>query len=320
MSAMTHHEEVARGAARLKEGAGGSTSARAAQLRRMRLAIACAGLATTVFWAASAIGQIVVPALPTAPMSGQNAPVVPAQGAPIVNASPSALQPVVVSGTVPDEATRQAILTRAREVFGNDRVIDQLAVGNLVAPPNWTNYLKSIISPDLKQVTHGQISVNGNVIDLKGEVGNEVTRQQVVSDMSTKLNTTYTVRNGLRVAAAGQEQIDTALANRTIEFEPGNSSLTANGTQVLESLVPVLQRFTGRNFEITGHTDGIGSRSQNIALSAARADTVKSYLVTKGIAAERFTTSGAGPDRPIAGNDTPDGRARNRRIELRVVQ
>jgi OmpA-OmpF porin, OOP family len=227
---------------------------------------------------------------------------------------------VVVSGTVPDEATRQAVLTRAREVFGVDRVVDQLGVGNLVAPPNWTGYLQKIISPELKQVSRGQISISGNVIDIKGEVGNEAVRQQLVSEMSTRLNTTYTVRNGLRVGAAGQDQVDATLANRTIEFETGNSSLTRTGRDVLDLLVPVLQRLPGRSFEVTGHTDAQGSRPQNIALSAARADAVKAYLVAKGIGAESIATSGAGPDRPVAGNESADGRARNRRIELRVVQ
>ena len=227
---------------------------------------------------------------------------------------------VVVSGTVPDEATRQAVLTRAREVFGVDRVVDQLGVGNLVAPPNWTSYLQRIISPDLKQVSRGQISVSGNVIEIKGEVGNEAVRQQIVSELSTRLNTTYTVRNGLRVGAAGQDQVDLALTNRTIEFETGNSTLTPTGRQVLDLLAPVLQRLPGRSFEVIGHTDAQGSRPQNIALSAARADTVKAHLASKGIAADSITTSGAGPDRPVASNDTPDGRARNRRIELRVVQ
>ncbi len=227
---------------------------------------------------------------------------------------------VVVSGTVPDEATRQAVLLRAREVFGVDRVVDQLGVGNLVAPPNWTSYVQRVISPELKQVSRGQISIRGNVIDLKGEVGNEVVRQQIVSDIATRLNTTYEVRNGLRVGAAGQDEVDLTLANRTIEFETGNSKLTPTGREVLDLLVPVLHRLPGRSFEVTGHTDAQGSRPQNIALSAARADAVKGYLAGKGISSDSITTSGAGPDRPVASNDSAEGRARNRRIELRVVK
>ena len=243
-------------------------------------------------------------------------------GLPLHAALPDKPSPgkVVVSGTVPDEATRQALLARAREVFGVDRVVDQLAVGNLVAPPNWSNYVQKLIAPELKQVSRGQLSVNGNVIDLKGEVGNEATRQQIVSDLSTRLNTTYTVRNGLKVGGAGQDQVDLTLANRTIEFETGNATLTAPGRQVLDLLVPVLKRLSGRNFEITGHTDALGSRPQNVALSAARADAVKNYLVGKGLPSELIATSGVGPDRPLAPNDSVDGRARNRRIELRVLQ
>jgi len=142
----------------------------------------------------------------------------------------------------------------------------------------------------------------------------------VVSQMSAQLNPTYTVRNGLRVAAAGQEVVDAALANRIIEFEPGNATLTASGRQVLDQLLPVLQQLNGRRFEVIGYTDSQGSRLHNVALSAARADSVKAHLGSRGITPDRVQTSGVGPDRPVASNDTPQGRARNRRIELRVLQ
>ena len=227
---------------------------------------------------------------------------------------------VVVSGVVPDESTRQAILAKVRELYGADRVVDQIGVDNLVAPPNWSQNVQKLISPELKRVSRGQLKISGNMIDVSGEVENEAQRQQVVSHMSGQLNPTYTVRNGLRVVAAGQDVVDATLANRTIEFEPGNSTLTPAGLQVLDRLLPVLQQLHGRKFEVIGHTDSNGSRAQNIALSAARADAVKTYLVGKGVSASLVQTSAVGPDRPIAGNDTPEGRARNRRIEFRVMR
>jgi len=233
---------------------------------------------------------------------------------------PAAPGKVVVAGVVPDEATRQGILAKTREIYGADRVVDQIGVSNLVAPPNWTQNVQKLITADLKHVVRGQLKISGNVIDLTGEVENEATRQQVVSQMSAQLNPTYTVRNGLRVSAAGQDVVDAALANRIIEFEAGNATLTPGGIQVLDQLVPVLQKLPGRKFEVIGHTDAQGGRSHNIALSAARADSVKAYLATKGIAADLVQTSGVGPDRPVASNDTAEGRARNRRIELRVMQ
>lgn len=228
---------------------------------------------------------------------------------------------VVVAGTVPDESTRQAILAKVRELYGQDRVVDQLGVGNLVAPPNWSQQVQKVLSADLKQVSRGQLSIQGNVLELKGEVGNEAQRQQIVSQMANSLNNpTYTIRNSLRVAAAGQEQVDAALANRIVEFEAGSATLTPAGQSVLDGLVPVLQQLNGRRFEVIGHTDALGARAANVALSSARADAVKQYLVKKGLPELAFGTSGVGPDRPVADNGTAEGRARNRRIEFRVSQ
>jgi OOP family OmpA-OmpF porin len=152
-------------------------------------------------------------------------------------------------------------------------------------------------------------------------VGSEAVRQRVAGQLATQINNpTYTVRNGLRVTAAGQELVDDTLANRIIEFEPGSAELTANGRAVLQQLLPVLRQLNGRRFEIIGHTDALGQRSTNVALSAARADSVKGFLVGQGLAEGMFNTSGVGPDRPVASNDTAEGRARNRRIEFRVTQ
>ena len=232
--------------------------------------------------------------------------------------SPNATGKVVVSGVVPDEATRQAILGKAREVYG-DRVVDQLGVGNLVAPPNWSQLVQKLITPDLKRVSKGQLKISGNVVELAGDIQNEAQSQQLASQMSASLNPTYTVRNGLRVAAAGQEVLDAALANRIVEFQPGNAVLTPIGARTLDELLPVLNQFKGRRFEVIGHTDAQGAASQNVLLSAERANVVKAFLIGKGLAAASILTSGAGADRPVAGNETAEGRARNRRIEFRVM-
>jgi OOP family OmpA-OmpF porin len=76
---------------------------------------------------------------------------------------------------------------------------------------------------------------------------------------------------------------------------------------------------TSQKFEIVGHTDNLGSRAYNLELSAERAASVKSYLAAKGIDPGAISADGAGPDRPVASNATAEGRARNRRIEFRVI-
>jgi outer membrane protein OmpA-like peptidoglycan-associated protein len=71
---------------------------------------------------------------------------------------------------------------------------------------------------------------------------------------------------------------------------------------------------------ISGHTDNAGPREANLNLSKRRSESVKKYLMTKGIAADRFEVLYFGPDKPIAPNNTEDGRARNRRVEMLIVE
>jgi OOP family OmpA-OmpF porin len=72
--------------------------------------------------------------------------------------------------------------------------------------------------------------------------------------------------------------------------------------------------------EVAGHTDVTGVRELNLALSLARANVVRNQLVNLGIDVGRLETAGYGPDRPIADNDTAEGRARNRRVEFRILE
>jgi OOP family OmpA-OmpF porin len=225
---------------------------------------------------------------------------------------------VVVGGKVPDEATKAAVLQKLRDTYGATNVVDQIEVGDVSTPPNWSANVQKLIGAPLKQISKGQLKIDGTQIEMKGEVGNEAQRQQIASDMANALNPTYTIRNGLRVSASEQGLLDQTLANRTIEFETGSATLAPEGKLILDQMAAVLVKMPNRTVDIIGHTDNSGNRTSNIALSQARADAVKGYLVTKGIASQQMTTTGVGPDQPIASNDTSDGRARNRRIEFRV--
>jgi OOP family OmpA-OmpF porin len=114
--------------------------------------------------------------------------------------------------------------------------------------------------------------------------------------------------------------LDAALANRIIEFESGKATLADSGKAILDQMSAVLLRLKDKKVEVIGHTDNAGSRAGNLSLSQARAEAVRDYVVGRGVKAEMVSVSGEGPDRPVADNRTPDGRARNRRIEFKVVQ
>lgn len=235
-------------------------------------------------------------------------------------ASPTSNGNIVASGTVADEATKARIIFKLRELYGADRVVDQIAIGQVVAPPNWSNHVYALLNPELKSVSRGSLNVDGTHVTLRGEVANEAQRQEIASRVATRLNPNYVVRNQLRVAAGGQSLLDQTLANRIVEFESGSATLTGNGETILRELAAAMRTLSGKRFEIVGHTDSRGERAANIALSQARADAVRTFLAENGIDPNLIATSGRGPDEPVAANDTAAGRQKNRRIEFRVVQ
>ncbi len=236
-------------------------------------------------------------------------------------AAPAAPGPQVrVTGTVPDEATRAEILARLRQIYGSQHVIDAIEVGGVVPPPNWKKHVSNMLTKDLKDIRGGQLKIDGTQVELRGNVPNEALRQQIASRVATALNPTYTVNNALVVVEQAQDVIDATLADRTIEFKSGSATLTASGVAVLEEMAMAISKFDGAEFQVVGHTDNSGSRMANVALSLSRANTVRDYLIGKGIDGRRITALGAGPDKPVTTNDTPEGRARNRRIEFRMLK
>lgn len=105
-----------------------------------------------------------------------------------------------------------------------------------------------------------------------------------------------------------------------ILFEFGKSTIRKESFALLDDAAKVLTDYPTLRLEISGHTDNIGKRDKNVVLSSARAESVKEYLVSKGIEASRLLTRGAGPDEPVADNKTKAGQAENRRIEFKMVQ
>lgn len=227
---------------------------------------------------------------------------------------------VIASGKLPDEASKAAILGKLRELYGAANVVDRLEVGGVVPPPNWNEYMGKILGPNLKQVRGGQLHVNGTQIAIRGNVANEAQRQQVVSEMATALNPTYSIDNALTVdAGQGQSVLDDTLSNRVIEFESGSATLTPRGRAILDEMVVAIRKIGTPRLQVIGHTDSSGNRLANVGLSLARAGVVRNYLIEQGIPAETLSALGSGPDHPVATNETAAGRARNRRIEFRLV-
>jgi outer membrane protein OmpA-like peptidoglycan-associated protein len=104
-----------------------------------------------------------------------------------------------------------------------------------------------------------------------------------------------------------------------LNFQTASTQLTPDSVGTVNDLAQVLKAYPHSQVQLVGHTDSTGTAEANQTLSLDRANAVKSTLVAQGVAANRIATAGFGQDRPVASNDTEDGRARNRRLELNVT-
>lgn len=104
-----------------------------------------------------------------------------------------------------------------------------------------------------------------------------------------------------------------------IFFETAKATLLPESQMELDNLVKILNENPGMKIEIRGHTDNVGSDASNQTLSENRAKAVVTYLVEKGIAANRLTSIGFGESAPETTNDTEEGRAQNRRVEFKII-
>lgn len=229
-----------------------------------------------------------------------------------------ATAPVVVSGNVPDVASKAAILGKLGEIYGADRVVDRLKVSSVSAPAGWVDQVQRVINSGLKVVHSGELSVSGSTVTLKGFVDSDTVKRKLVSDNTTLLQAPYTLNDQLQVQASEQHELDATLANRIVEFQSGSALLTDTGKGILDQMAQAIAKLNPKRVEIIGHTDSDGSRASNIVLSEKRAEAVRDYLIGKGVPAATLATKGVGPDQPVASNDTPEGKRQNRRIEFRI--
>jgi OmpA-OmpF porin, OOP family len=101
-----------------------------------------------------------------------------------------------------------------------------------------------------------------------------------------------------------------------INFDTGKSAIKPESMTIIEQIVGMMKSNPELKVNIEGHTDNVGSPASNKILSEERAKSVVSAIVSKGINIDRLSSSGYGQDKPIADNNTDEGRARNRRVEL----
>lgn len=111
-----------------------------------------------------------------------------------------------------------------------------------------------------------------------------------------------------------------ALPMAYINFASGSAEISgADPVPILEDIAEIMKKYPAMTVKVVGHTDNVGDAGFNMVLSERRAEAVKAYLVNLGVGADRLLTEGKGEQDPITTNETMEGRARNRRIEFKVL-
>ena len=118
-------------------------------------------------------------------------------------------------------------------------------------------------------------------------------------------------------ATLAGEKID---LSETVQFETDSAVLVDRSKQLLDDVARELADHPEvKKVQIEGHTDAVASKKHNMKLSQDRVASVKAYLLSKGVAAKRLQTKAFGETRPIASNKTEEGRAKNRRVDFRIL-
>ncbi len=181
----------------------------------------------------------------------------------------------------------------------------------------------------IKDVTHGDKVISTGINDIDGvyfaklPLGIDYTLEVSTMDTSfvfnEKASATATIMDfDIRVKLIIHEYKRTF--NLDVLFDSGDHNLDLDDMKNLNVLLQSLKGNPRMKIEIAAHTDNVGKDENNMRLSYRRAKSVKEFLVTEGISENRILSKGYGEVKPIAPNETAEGRALNRRVEVRVIE
>ena len=230
---------------------------------------------------------------------------------------------LTLSGFCPDEKTRSDWLATVKSHFPGSQVADKLELAPGM-PADFSNAVTFGLGL-LSRLDTGALSVAGGKIGLTGVTLSEKAAQQIKDALASALPKGFAAASELTVKPALANKLDSATCQAQlvetnkrgrILFDTGDTTISEASYGLLDALVYVANNCAVQRIVVTGHTDSVGSADDNLALSKRRAQAVADYLIAAGIDKDRIEVAGLGQEKPIAPNDTEEGRAMNRRIEF----
>ena len=230
---------------------------------------------------------------------------------------------LTLSGEMPDEEARDALLAVAQSTVGEENVTDSLQVGRRAGSTDLAPALEAlngIVAELPTWFDAAELRLRGTNLTVTGDGLSPEALEQAISFLDSTTGLTVTSELEISPVVQSREDVKALLENETITFATGSAEITEEGIAVLERVIDLLApAFAARprvEVRIDGHTDDQGTEDFNRDLSLRRAQAVLDYMVAAGLPDANLTPQGFGESRPIADNATEEGRAKNRRIEF----
>ena len=236
---------------------------------------------------------------------------------------------VSLSGVAPDQAAHDNIINEASTQLDTFSLVERISIAppdTSIEVPRNTPLQTEIATVDAFDISSNDVSLSNN----DDQVDDDPADDNLVDNNTTDDNLLFPPEDTVEqssVARAQDTQLNlpasialrqalNVLSTRRVRFESGSDVLTPESAEVLDTIATVFIDQPEVSISIEGHTDSVGDASANIALSLARATSVRKYLIERGVSAFRLQARGFGEQVPIADNETLQGRATNRRIEF----
>ncbi|HLZ06407.1 MAG TPA: OmpA family protein, partial [Bradyrhizobium sp.] len=231
---------------------------------------------------------------------------------------------LTLSGYVPDDSVHAAITAAAARTFFAEKVVDKVKA-SVGAPSGFSPAVVTALGA-LSRLSTGTLVVSDREVKLSGDALYEGAAAQIRAGLGKNFPQGFQFKPEISVKPAAapvdptvcQQLFSEVLAKGKIRFDQARATLDPDSTALLDRLIEIALRCPTANIEVAAHTDGDGEDAFNQALSEKRAQAVVDYLVKAGLPPSRFTAVGYGSTQPIAGNDTDEGKAQNRRVEFLV--
>lgn len=233
---------------------------------------------------------------------------------------------VELRGRLTDETLRQAVDAFARSAFSGAEVLTATRLDETL-PDGWAVRVLAGLEA-LAEVEHGRLLVRSDLVEVAGVTGSTATRGKITQILSDELGQGQTFRVNVRYDEALDPiaslptpeecaaDVNAVIARTKITFTPSSAEIATTARPVLDELGKILSNCPPMQMEIGGHTDAQGSEGGNQALSQARAEAVLLALQGRRVDVSGMTAVGYGETKPIADNDSEEGREANRRIEF----